>query len=304
MSNKNIILCFRHQALFQNRKMSTFCGLGDILKSFVNVYIFCKQNGIGFYLNFDHHSIKKFLNFKKFDFAKTFKDIDVPRVVDFVSGSSFYSYVSESNEENIFLMTDGNNISNFCYIENLDTDFKEVFLSNEKITNYIKNQYSEPYNVFHARLGDGNMVSKDFLDDYYLRDFSHQYSAYDWYNSIDFEFSYNFLYKNFSEEISSSDFICSDHLSFKKFIAERSELRYVDFETVHLGIKNPIKNIEKTLYDFYILYHCDNAFSVSHYPFGKRASGFAYWIDKIFIKDFKYFSFDWLYKNIQPLKVY
>lgn len=304
MNKKNIILCFRHEAFFNGSQKTTFSGLGDVLKSFVYVYIFCRQNGYGFFLNFDGHILKNFLNFKKFDFGKHFKDQKAPKIVPFIKGLDLSSYIQSSSDENIFLMTGGSNISKFSYISGLREDFQEIFLSNKKIINYLNLNFPNIKSVFHARLGDGKMVSQDFLDDYYLRDFSHQFSGFDWYNSIDFDNLYPFLFKNFQEEISSSDMICSDHLCFKEFISKENEVRYIDHESVHLGVKNAQKDILNTLYDFYALFLCEKAVSISQHPFGERPSGFSYWIDKIFIKDFKYYSFDWLYKGVKPLYVY
>ena len=299
---KNLILCFRHEAFINNRRCSTFCGLGDVIKSFVNVYLYCRDNNINFYLNFDGHTLKPFLNFKKFYFTN--KEIKPPKDIPFVKGLDLNNFISSNPSSDIFFMTDGNGLSNFSYDNELMQDFEEVFLSNKKILAFIDENHPKISKVFHARLGDGKMASKDFLDDFYLRDFSHQYSGFDWYNSVDFDYLYPFIFKNFNEEIMSSDYICSDHLSFKSFLSKYKDFNYINSESVHLGLKHTNKkNITDTLCDFYILYKCESAVSISHYPFGERPSGFSYWVDKMFVKDFKHYSFDWLYRTIKPLNV-
>ena len=294
---KNIILCFRHEAFFNGSLGTTFCGLGDIIKGFVHTYSYCKSKGYNFYLNLDGHCLKSFLNFKKFKYNSKIAD-NIP----FIDGLKIENYISTNENENIFLMTDGGNHGRLFYSSELVNDFENVFFSRKLIKNKINKNYPDCSNIFHARFGDGEMVCKDFLDDYYLRNNSHQYSPFDWYNSIDIKDTYRFIYKNFREEISASDFVCSDHLSFKHFLSELIDIKYIDAESVHLGLTNSKKkDIENTLIDFYIIYNSESGISVSQYPFGKRPSGFAYWIDKLFFKDYRHYSFSLLENRISPL---
>lgn len=298
---KNIILCFRHQAFFNSKIDSTFYGIGDIMKSFLSAYLFCKQNNFNFFVNFDGHCLKSFLNFKKNDFRLHFKNKKIPKNVPFIKGPDFFGYIEDYEGNDVFLTTDGNNLFNFHYEDEVLHDFKETFFSNPKIKSIYESNFSGCKKVFHARLGDGNMVSDNFLNDFYLRDFRHQYSSADWYNSISFDDLYPFILKNFKEEISSCDYISSDHLFFKKLVSSNFDIKFTDSESVHLGIKTPSKNLISTLCDLYSIFYSDGGVSISQYPFSERPSGFVYWIDKVFLKDYKYYAVDWLYKGIKPI---
>ena len=294
---KNLILCFRHSAIYNNEKYSnTFCGLGDIMKGFISCYNICVKNKYNFYLNFNGHSLKNFLNFKKFNWEGSF-----PSKIRFVNGSDLENYIIKSNEDNLFLMTDGS--KSYDYSPGLTDSFEEVFFTNPKVLKKISEiEVPKSFKVFHARFGDGSMVCQEFLDDYYLRDFSHPHSSYDWYKSIDIKEAYKFILKNFKEELSSCNFICSDHLSFKNFISEMFDIKYINSESVHLGLKGlKQKQIIDTLCDFYMLYKAQDATCISQYPYGKRPSGFCYWIDQILFKQFKHFSIDPRWNSIYPL---
>ena len=302
---KNIILCFKHQALFLENYISnsngtlgtTFCGLGDIIKGFIYTYSYCKKNNYNFYLNLDGHCLKPFLNLKKFKYNNK-----IPDNVPFVHGVNLENYISRKSEKDVFLMTDGGGFRNSFYNLDLEKDFENIFFSKKVIQNRVKKLFPDCSNVFHARFGDGEMVCKDFLDDYYLRNNRHQYSPFDWYKSKNMQDVYKFIYKNFREEIASSDFVCSDHLSFKTFLSELVNVKFINSESAHLGLKNNTKKvIEDTLVDFYILYNSKKGVSISQYPFGKRPSGFVFWISEIFSKDYKHYCINLSENRISPL---
>lgn len=298
MRAKNLILCFRHKALFKQEYLNTFCGLGDIITGFVYCFSVCQSLGLNFYVDFDGHVLEKFLNYKKFSFNKK-----PPAKINFVNGVDLGDFIYSNNSEDLFLMTNG--VLNFNYKKNktLKDAFQFIFLQNSKIIDYINKQSLKFDSVLHARFGDTEMVEKNFIDDFYLRNNSHPYSPSDAFKIWSNESRYKLFYDHFKHNIDNYDFLCTDHINFKKFIKNKMHnISFLESKPAHSGIKNSnYVEIFNTLCEFYLIFNCSEILSVSAYPFGERMSGLIYWSCFFIEKKATVYSIDIFRNEIKQL---
>jgi hypothetical protein len=299
VSVENLILCYRHDAIINGKHYSTFCGLGDIIRGFVHCFLLSRFLNIKFYVNFDNHCLRGFVNTECLNF-----DLPPPDIVPFTEGSDLELFIRSHSGKNLFLMTSGDPLLDFPKSSDLSNAFESIFLGNSDILNFIKSNFSSSDQIFHARFGDNLMVDKGFIDDYYLRDSLHPYSPSSWSNIVLDSNKYKFVYEFFEEKIGDSDFVSSDHLNFKYFLKNKIDISFIDHEPCHVGIKDSdYAGIFHTLCDFYLMFFCKKFTSVGSYPFGKRVSGFSFWPSFMKDIDCTFYSFDLFRSEIRQLCV-
>ena len=299
MRTKNLILCFRHKALIDNELCNTFCGLGDIIRGFIHCFLLCKHFNLKFYLNFDGHILKNFVKINSFIDFKGEK----PNAIPFIEGNDIEKFIYNSNNENVFLMTSGDFNLNFQYSGILKSAFIEIFLSNKLIKKKIQENFSSCKNVFHARFGDDKITSKDFLDNFYLKDGKHAYSPTSWARLSTTASKYECVSNFFSNSINNFDYVCSDHFGFKQHLKSLININFNDSEPCHVGLEFENEDsITNTLLDFYILFFSEKIVSVGSYPYGKRPSGFAFWPSFFNQIDCSFYSFDFFRLEIKKLE--
>ena len=299
MNVENLILCYRHDAIIRGKHYSTFCGLGDIIRGFVHCFLLSRLLNIKFYVNFDGHCLKNFVNTESFDF-----DSPAPDIIPFTEGADLELFIKHHSEKNLFLMTSGDPLLDFARSSDLSSAFENIFLENSDILNFIKSNFDSSDHIFHARFGDNLMVDSGFINDYYLRDSLHPYSPSSWSKIVSDSNKYKSVYGFFEEGFGDFDFISSDHLNFKYFLKNKVDIGFIDHEPCHVGIKDS-NNIDifHTLCDFYLMFFCKKITSVGAYPFGKRVSGFSFWAS--FMKNIActFYSFDLFRSEIRELNV-
>lgn len=297
MNCKNLILCFRHKALIHNNLSDTFCGLGDIIRGFIHCYLLSKYLNLKFYLDFEGHVLQNFVNvdFFRFDGSK-------PDSVPFIEGKDIESFLYSCSNENVFLMTNGDFNLNFQHSGVLREAFVEVFLSNDRIKKMLTSKFPSIKNVFHARFGDDKITSKDFLDNFYLKNGEHAYSPASWAKLGTSDSKYDCVFDFFSDSTDSFDFVSSDHLDFKKKMHKLTGISFNKESPCHLGLNNEDENLTiNTLLDFYIIFQCEKIISLGSYPYGKRPSGFAFWPCFFNNIECEFYSFDFFRFEIKKL---
>jgi len=296
---KNLILCFRHEALVNGSLQPTFCGMGDIIRGFVHCFLLCESLGIKFHINFDDHSLSKFMNPSCFSFEGI-----VPDEILFVEGSELNTLVHNSTEKNLYLMTNGDFSLKFIAKDSLSSAFEYIFLSDCNVLNFVKSNFNFSGKTLHARFGDGMMVDSKFIDDFYLKYSTHPFSPSSWFKILPDSSKYKIVYKGFEGSISSFDFVSSDHLSFKYFLKNKIDIDFIDSPPCHLGMQNLDQaDIFYTLCDFYLIYYSKIVVSVGSYPFGNRPSGFAFWCHFFNKNDCSFYSFDSFRSEIKLLEL-
>ena len=284
---KNLILCFRHEALVNGNLSPTFCGMGDIIRGFVHCFLLCEVLGIKFHINFKDHSLRKFMNPSCFAFNDA-----IPDKIPFVEGSELNTLVHDSTKKNLYLMTNGDFSLKFTTKDSLSTAFKSIFLSDHDVLNFVKSNFNFSGKSFHARFGDGMMVDNKFIDDFYLKYSTHPFSPSSWFKIVPNTSKYKIVYEGFEGSISSFDFVSSDHLNF------------IDSPPCHLGMQNLDQaDIFYTLCDFYLIYYSKIVVSVGSYPFGNRPSGFAFWCHFFNKNNYSFYSFDSFRSEIKLLEL-
>tara|TARA_B100000085_G_C18563585_1_gene520589 strand:+ start:807 stop:1694 length:888 start_codon:yes stop_codon:yes gene_type:complete len=293
---KNLILCFRHEALIDGKLTPTFCGMGDIIRGFIHCFLLCEALGIKFHINFNDHSLKKFINTSCFNFNDS-----IPDEIIFVEGSELNSLVHNATEKNLYLMTNGDFSLKFPTKESLSTAFESIFLSDGDILHFVKSNFNFSGKIFHARFGDGMMVDSKFIDDFYS---SHPFSPSSWFKIVPDSSKYEIVFDSFKDSISSFDFVSSDHLDFKYFLKNKIDIDFIDSRPCHLGMPNLNQDdIFYTLCDFYLIYHSKKVVSVGSYPFGKRPSGFSFWSYFFNKKNYSFYSFEPFRSEVKALEI-
>jgi len=238
-----------------------FHGIGDILNGIAYCMDYCEQHGLDFKIGFHPDSpYFNILNFKNFFYGITSV---VPKFV------SDIEEIEHSSDKFIFTNSpksfDINKSSFFT-----KTFIKQVFLN-------IKNPKYK--NILHIRSGDSCFVDKTFLNDFYLSDNSHPFSPYDYGNLLSLNDKIKIImdYLEYECLLNSFDLIISDDFYMKNDLALKLNCDIESFRPFHSGLPNvDLNSLFETLHDLSCIFYCENLLSISSFPFGVRASNFAY----------------------------
>lgn len=265
-----------------------FHGIGDILNGIAYCMDYCHQHGLDFKIGFHPDSpYFNILNFKNFfygittvtpEFVADLKDIDF--------------------SENQFIFTNSPNYFDINKSSSFTKSFiKQVFFNIENL-NYK--------NILHIRSGDSCFVDEFFLNNFYLSDRSHPFSPYDYGNllSPDEKIRIIMEYLEFQCLLDSFDLIISDDFYIKNKLSLELNCNIQNFRAVHSGLPNiDYNSLFETLYELSCIFHCENLLSISSFPFGSRASNFAYVPAILGEVNAKYASFNLFEKKILDISL-
>lgn len=266
-----VVFCITKKCIFNNEKIETFNGIGDIINGLASTYLICKKNNISLKVLCLDRALNQLLNLPNENFQVDENDII------YIPGDKLFSFLrgNKNSFNKLFLFTNGFNVSQYIN-EDLKKFLRNIFFSNIIVNNYVK-KYQHINNVIHFRFGDDQMVDHSFLNSYYKKPF-YPHTANDWNNLIDNEDKYDFVLSTFSGSINNFDYACSDHYSFKKKLKKFfPDIEIIDKKPQHSGKASDIDGIYFCFVEMTIMLHAKNILSLCSFPFGERSSMFSYW---------------------------
>lgn len=266
-----IIFCITKKCIFNNQKIETFNGIGDIINGLASTFLICQQNNIPLKVLCPDTALNQLLKLPNENF-----EVDESDII-YIPGDKLFSFLQSNKNcfNKLFLFTNGFNVSQYIN-EDLKKFLRNIFFSNIIVNNYVK-KYQHINNVMHFRFGDDQMVDHSFLNSYYKKPF-YPHTANDWNNLIDNESKYDFALSVFNDSIKNFDYVCSDHYAFKKKVKELfPKIEIIDKKPQHISKASDVNGLYFCFVEMTIILHAKNILSLCSFPFGDRSSMFSYW---------------------------